>query len=42
MKALEIAERHGNTFMANSIRNELKKLQSYPEIGIHKYKWAND
>jgi hypothetical protein len=42
MKALEIADRHGNTFMANNIRNELKKLESYPESGIHKYKWAND
>lgn len=42
MKALEIAERHGNTFMAQNIRKELKKQQSYPENGFHKYKWAND
>ena len=27
LKALEIAERHGNRFMAQSIRAELRKLE---------------
>ena len=28
LKALEIAERHGNRFMAQNIRAELRKLDS--------------
>jgi sugar/nucleoside kinase (ribokinase family) len=28
LKALEIAERHGNKFMALNIRSELRKLES--------------
>jgi hypothetical protein len=30
LKALEIAERHGNRFMAASIRAELRKLDAEP------------
>ena len=34
LKALEIAERHGNRFMAQNIRAELRKLDAEP-ITIH-------
>lgn len=30
IKALEIAQRHGNWFMANNIRAELRKLDAEP------------
>ena len=30
LKALEIAERHGNRFMAQNIRAELQKLDAEP------------
>ena len=30
LKALEIAERHGNKFMAQNIRAELRKLDAEP------------
>jgi len=30
LKALEIAERHGNRFMASNIRAELRKLDAEP------------
>ena len=30
LKALEIAERHGNRFMAQNIRAELRKLDAEP------------
>jgi len=30
LKALEIAERHGNRFMADNIRAELRKLGAEP------------
>ena len=30
LKALEIAERHGNRFMAANIRTELRKLDAEP------------
>jgi hypothetical protein len=30
LKALEIAERHGNRFMAQNIRAELRKLEAEP------------
>ena len=30
IKALEIAERHGNRFMAQNIRAELRKLDAEP------------
>ena len=32
LKALEIAERHGNRFMAQNIRAELRKLDAEPTI----------
>ena len=30
LKALEVAERHGNRFMAQNIRAELRKLDAEP------------
>ena len=37
LKALEIAERHGNRFMAQNIRAELRKLDAEPTTTPEKF-----
>jgi hypothetical protein len=37
LKALEIAERHGNRFMASNIRAELRKLNAEPTTTPEKF-----
>ena len=37
LKALEIAERHGNRFMAANIRAELRKLDAEPTTPTERF-----